>query len=324
MNGEGIEWAELGQKWVQGRVRRREIGRDTARNQRSALSSFMPFVGARRTITNREIERWLEGRAHLKASTIRSDYAAVRGWCRWLLHEGIIQKDPTYGLRAPKEPRRQPRYLELEQVATIIGAARDAREAAMAWLMFGSGLRCAEVAGIEVGDWDRRGQVVSVTGKGGHQREVPVPEPVKRAIDRYLAEHPATVGPLFRSYRDPSSALTANTISGHMSTLMADAGVKQAPRDGVSAHAFRHSCASDMLEATEGNLWLVAEMLGHVNLQTLRVYLRPARSAEMRKAIVDRQYEPEAEVVRLVPPGRRPGGRATGGDLGAALDDAAA
>lgn len=277
-------WASLANRWVTGRVRRREITPLTGRNHRSALSSFVAVVGQRTSIRRAEVERWMEHRADLAAATRRSDLSTVRGWCRWLVEEGHLGKDPCIHVRPPKEPRRIPRYIDRELINELIDVCPDARARAVVWLMFGAGLRCVEVERLQVEDWDRRAELLKVRGKGGHEREVPVVDGVRETLTSYLAEYPATTGPLIRSYRTPTS-LRADTLSGVVSELMRAAGIKQAPRDGMSAHALRHTAAADTLDASGGNLWLVGEMLGHANLNTVKVYLRRARTGEMRDAM---------------------------------------
>lgn len=277
-------WATLAERWVTGRVRRREITPLTGRNHRSALTSFVKVIGRRVTIRRTEVERWMEERANLAPATRRSDLSVVRGWCRWLLEEGHIRKDPCTYVRPPKEPRRVPRYIDRSLIEELLEVCPDSRARAVVWLMFGAGLRCIEVERLEVGDWDRRAEVLTVRGKGGHEREVPVVDDVRRALNDYLAAHPTTTGPLIRSYRQ-RTALRSDTLSGIVSELMRAAGIKHAPRDGMSAHALRHTCASDTLDASGGNLWLVGEMLGHANLNTVKVYLRRARTGEMREAM---------------------------------------
>lgn len=278
-------WLNLAEKWVTGRVRRREITALTGRNHRSALSSFVEVVGNRRQIRRSDVERWLEKRANLAESTRRSDLSTVRGWCRWLVREGHLKAYPCEDVAAPREPRRVPRYIKREGIDSLLSVSPDPRTTAVIWLMFGAGLRCCEVARLRVEDWDRAGETMRVTGKGGHEREVPVAKELAKALTWYLAEYPTTTGPLIRSYRQPHKPLTSDTISGQVSELMRAAGIKHAARDGMSAHALRHTAASDTLEASGGDLWLVGELLGHARLDTVKIYLRHARSDEMRRAV---------------------------------------
>jgi len=155
--------------------------------------------------------------------------------------------------------------------------------------MVGMGLRCCEVERLEMGQWDRRAQVMVVRGKGSHERALPVPVEVSAALAAYLAEHPAGSGPLVRSYRRPT-ALAADTLSGMVSEWFRAAQVKRSARDGVSAHALRATAASDVLDVC-GDLRVVQEMLGHQNLATTSIYLRRAGLPQMREAMSGRTYQ---------------------------------
>lgn len=95
---------------------------------------------------------------------------------------------------------------------------------------------------------------------------------VEQALAAYLAEYPASAGPLVRSYRQPQRSLDPDTISGLVSRIMWAAGVKRARRDGVSAHALRHTAATDMLRQ-DAHLRDVQQALGHAHLSTTEVYM---------------------------------------------------
>lgn len=110
-----------------------------------------------------------------------------------------------------------------------------------------------------------------------------------QALEAYLAEWPATVGPMIRSTTPPFPALSLSALSHYMATWMYEAGIKHAPRDGVSGHALRHTAASDVLDNCQ-DLRVVQELLGHRSLQTSAVYLRRARIDTIRQAMEDRTY----------------------------------
>ena len=175
----------------------------------------------------------------------------------------------------PRQPDRLPRALDADQVAHVLSACPDARAVAVVWLCVGLGLRCCEVARARVEDWHRRDNILLVHGKGDRERELPVTAEVAAALDDYLAEWPATVGPLVRSYAQPWRPLGADTVSIYVGRWMRAAGVKRAAWDGVSAHALRHTAASDVLDVC-GDLRAVREMLGHRHLATTSIYLRHA------------------------------------------------
>lgn len=287
------DWAGLMNEYVTGRVRRGEITPLTGRNARSALGSLVSVVDTSATITPRTIDRWMRRRAHLSAASRRSDFSTARAWCDWLVSRRVLRSNPTAVFKAPKEPRRAPRALSTHAVAQLLEVCPDTRSRAVVWLMVGLGLRCCEVAGLRVEDWDRHDQVVRIVGKGGHERIIPMVPEVATAVGDYLAQHPATDGPLVRSYREPWQALAADTISGQVSELMKAAGIKRHARDGVSAHALRHTCASDVLDASH-DLTVVQELLGHQNLSTTAIYLRRAGIARMREAMGGRDYDDAA------------------------------
>jgi site-specific recombinase XerD len=154
-------------------------------------------------------------------------------------------------------------------------------------LMLGCGLRCAEVATITVDDWDRRGEVLRVAGKGGHERIVPVPPDVAAALAGYLAHEPAAGdSPIVRARTHPGG-VRPDYLSQMVSRTMAAAGVKRAAWDRVSGHALRHTAATEVLDAS-GDLRVVQEMLGHQRLETTSVYLARAGVDRVRAAMLAR------------------------------------
>lgn len=279
---------ELLHEFLRERLARRELDPMTARNYRSALNVFVTIVD-RLPFDADDIGRWREERSHLKPATARSHFSMIRAFSRWLYRKGYLPDDPTREVSAPKLTRRVPRALPVPAVARLLAVAPDARARAIVWLMVGLGLRCVEVARLELGDWDRTNAVVIVRGKFDHERILPMTAEVVAAVDEYLLEYPASGGPLIRSYPRPGHALQADTLSGMVSEWMNAADVKRMPRDGVSAHALRHTAASDVLDAC-GDLRVVQEMLGHRNLSTTSIYLRRAGMGAMREAMEGRSY----------------------------------
>lgn len=283
--------AVLAETYVRHRLGQRTLSALTARNQRSVLRIFAEVVAVERVeqLSSGHVETWLEAVGALRPSTRRGHYSTVRTFCRWLVREGYVATDPTVGVPAPRQPRLVPRAIDADRVAALLDACPDARGRAIVWLMVGMGLRCCEVARLEVGHWDRRGAVMTVRGKGGHERVLPVPAETSVAVAAYLAEVGETAGPLIRSYRRPAHGLAADTISGMVSEWMRAAGVKGRPRDGISAHALRATAASDVLEVC-GDLRVVQEMLGHANLATTSIYLRRGGLGKLRAAMSGRRY----------------------------------
>jgi site-specific recombinase XerD len=294
------------------RVRRHELGASTARNARSILGSFARTVAGRpaRSITAEDVGAWLESLESLAPATRRSRFSALRMFCQWLVRRGHVRRDPTLDIRSPRQPRSVPRALPAASVTATLERAPDARGRLIVTLMVQQGLRCCEVERLQIGDLDQVNGHMRIEGKGGHERILPILAETEAALQDYLAEHPATAGPLVRSYRVPSRALRADTISGLVGGWMAAApGVKRAQRDGVSAHALRHTTATDMLRGG-AHLRDVQYALGHAHLSTTEVYL-PFIVRGLNEAMSGRSYRRAAR-------GRHP---SAGGVVGALHGD---
>ena len=294
--GSGVELGLLAERYVSGRVRRGEIGRLTARNHRCILSAVTATYGDRpaKNFRRLHIDRWLENEAGLKPSTRRTHLSVVRGFTAWLVREGHIRRDPTEGVKRVRQPRTVPRAMPSGDVGRLLQAVPDSRARAIVSLGVWCGLRCVEIANLLVEDWDRTRNVIRVTGKFGNERELPLPDDATRHLRDYLVDCPATVGPLIRSHRRgrPWEPVRPQTVSKLVGIWMAAAGVKATPRDGISAHALRHTAASDVLDEC-GDLRVVMEMLGHQNLATTSIYLRRANIPQLRTAMNGRTYRQE-------------------------------
>lgn len=277
--------------YVDERKRNRSLTGRSPRSIRYRLESFAEHVGADRSpceVTRAEVEEWM-GSGDWSDSTIRSRLSAVKQLYFWLSLRTTLTVDPTRGIRSPKVKRAVPRALSTEVVGKVFTACPDVRAELICSLMVQSALRCEEVANVEVTDIDRRAGTIFVReGKGGHDRLVPLFEETEGLLVRYLAQHPAQFGPLIRSYTT-GRGMHPTYVSDLVSKVMRDAGVKMKARDGVSAHALRHTAASDTLEAC-GDLTVVQELLGHTSLSSTQVYLRRANVLRMREGGAGRTY----------------------------------
>jgi site-specific recombinase XerC len=284
--------ADLVDRYLRERVARRDLGIDTARNHRSALLLFAAGIGDRdpSTLERGDVERWLETRAGRRPNTARSQFSYLRTFLTWLVEQGILLRNPCDRIKAPRVPRPAPRAMPSNAIGALLEVCPDARARAIVWLMIGMALRCCEVQRLQVFDWDRSSATMHIRGKGNDERIIPVPEEVSQALDAYLTEHPPIGdGPLIRTYRRANQPLKADTISGMVSRWMEYAGLKRGPRDGVSAHALRHSCASLAFERTK-DIRVAQELLGHTNLAVTSRYIRPAGVETLREALAGRTY----------------------------------
>lgn len=160
----------------------------------------------------------------------------------------------------------------------------------MLWLMVGMGLRCVEVSRADVADFDPAACTLLVRGKAGHERVLPVPVDIAALVVGYLDEVGWQAGPLVRPLSGQHRRVSEHTLSRRVADIMREALVKRRPHDGVSAHALRHTAASDVLDRCH-DVRVVQQMLGHQSLATTQIYLRRASLDQLREAMEGRTYQ---------------------------------
>lgn len=278
-------------RYLRGRRARGEIAVRTYRTHHEHLLEFARVHGGRRVdqLGPKAIERYLEHIGRHAPSTRRSRLSTVKGFCRWLVEQGLLAQDPTEKLRPIKQPRSVPRALNVRQVSKLLDVLPDLRAQTIVWLMLGMGLRSVEVERLGFSDYNPDAGTLTVLGKGGHVRVLPVPPEVTVVLERYLDQTGRYGGPMIRRYDKPWLPLGTTTIWRYMARWMREAGIKGRPFDGVAPHALRHTAASDVLDKS-GDLRIVQAMLGHANIATTSIYLRRARLEDMRDAMSGRSY----------------------------------
>ncbi|MBI5330878.1 MAG: tyrosine recombinase XerC [Betaproteobacteria bacterium] len=226
------------------------------------------------SLTSHDIRRALAGlhAQGLAPRTLARCLSAWRSLFHFLARQDQVRANPCLGLRPPRGEKRLPNTLSVDEMAQLLDAPGDeiwqVRDAAMFELMYSSGLRRAEVVGLDLGDVSLDEAEVRVTGKGSKARIVPVGAKAMAAIRRWRAVRDAVA-------RD-EKALFLGIRGGRITASALARALKQlAIRHGVSAHvhphALRHSFASHVLQSS-GDLRAVQEMLGHASLSTTQVY----------------------------------------------------
>lgn len=276
----------LANEYLSGRIKRGELARDSAKMPRYALRGLAASFGDRpvNQLGSAAVERWLETISHKAPATRRNELGAVRGFCTWLVKHRHLRTNPCDDVARIRQPRHVVHTVERDEVQALWDACETPRDRCLIALMYVLGLRCIDSSRINVEDIDWRNECVTVTGKGGHERTLPLPPQVARALRDWIACDPRTSGPLFPSY---AGRLKAATISGRVSELLYRANVKQHAYDGRTAHALRRTAATETLDAS-GDLRAVQNLLGHVDLSSLRHYLARANVAEIRSALDQR------------------------------------
>lgn len=207
----------------------------------------------------------------LSPRSIARHLSSVRGLFAYLVGRGDIGANPASGVRAPKVRQRLPKTLDVDQTATLFTSTAatpiEIRDRAIAELFYSSGLRLAELVGMDVRDLDLTNGFATVTGKGQKVRIVPVGRAARLAIKAWLATRKALRGdePLFTSRQ--GTRLSARNVQLRLKRL----GQTTSGNDALHPHMLRHSFASHILESS-GDLRAVQELLGHANIATTQIY----------------------------------------------------
>jgi integrase/recombinase XerD len=266
----------------------RGLSRNTLASYRRDLDRYAETlaaagVGDLAAVSAADVAGHLVGlRAHgLSAASAARAVSAVRGLHRFAAREGLVATDVARDVRPPAPPKRLPKALDVDQVTRLLAVPDDAplglRDRALLEFLYGTGARISEAVGAAVDDLDL-GDESSVTlhGKGGRTRIVPVGRYARAALDAYLVRaRPAlAVGgrgtpAIFLNARGgPLSRQSAWTI------LHRAASAAGLPTDGphaVSPHTLRHSYATHLLDGG-ADVRVVQELLGHASVTTTQVY----------------------------------------------------
>jgi integrase/recombinase XerC len=278
--------------YVRERRQKGEVAPSTISDLRSRLHSLSVSFGARPITRFGEVavDRWLRTIGHMRPASKRAYLSTVKTFARWMVRRGHLRQDPTEDCARIREPRRDPRALPAAVVARLLNSRPDLRSQAILWLMLGVGLRCCEVAWLRVEDFDAIGLTLFVIGKGSHERTLPAPQILGSKLNAYIRSTSSTSGPLIRSETNPAHGLEPASVSQLVTGWMWECGIKHRPHDGISAHALRHTCLSDVAEVCK-DMRVVMALGGHSNLATASVYQQRMELERMRDAVEGRTYQ---------------------------------
>jgi len=270
-----------------GALRGRNASPGTVTEYRRNAGEFLAYLADRgvdwRAPDRAAVRGYLSSLADrgLAASSVAGRLAAVRSLYRHALRHGRIETDPLVGVRAPRRPSRLPRVLSVDEAARLVTAptrgivrneALARRDAAMLELLYATGMRISELAGLTIDRVDLPRRRLRVIGKGTKERQLLFGAPAAAALGRYLQG----ARPALASRGDAGSAVFLNASGGPLSVrgarLVIERWVDRAGSpSSTSPHTLRHSFATHLLEGG-ADLRVVQELLGHANLQTTQVY----------------------------------------------------
>lgn len=258
----------------------------TVESYRSDLTTFEKFVAKRGEETSKTSTETVRGfmasmgNVGMAPTTMSRRLSALRQFFAFLVAEGIRNDDPTASVESPRRGRPLPKVLSEADVGKLLACARavkgprGVRLVALVELLYATGLRVSELVGLPVGALARDRSVVTVRGKGGKERMVPLSLPAQEAIEAWLTVRPQFMANdknspwLFPSKSAKEGHLTRGMFALQLKELAVDAGLSVS---AVSPHVLRHAFASHLL-AHDADLRSVQQMLGHADISTTQIY----------------------------------------------------
>ncbi|SEQ25178.1 integrase/recombinase XerC [Solimonas aquatica] len=221
------------------------------------------------------VRAWIaaEHRSGRDPATLHRYLSSLRSFCRFLLREKQLSANPAATVRAPKHRRRLPEVIDAETLNAALDRVEDedfaVRDQALVELFYSTGLRLAELQGLDANDFAGSPQTLTVTGKGRKQRLLMIGQHAREALTAWLAQRgqwaDAHEPALFVSTR--GSRLSRGAIAQRLRVWAQRSGLNQ----HLHPHRLRHSFATHMLE-NSGDLRAVQELLGHAQLSTTQIY----------------------------------------------------
>lgn len=236
---------------------------------------------------DKQISDWadlkqIDVRAHIAArhrkgmgsKTLQRELSAIRSFYVFLLKNGWVESNPAQYVKAPKQARKLPKTLDVDQVNGLLEAGANSpleiRDLAMFELFYSSGLRLSELKALDIADLDLVDRSLMVrSGKGGKSRVLPIGEKAVAAINNWLQKRMimTTVGNTALFVGTQGRRLGQRSIELRLAQWCKKKGLDQ----HIHPHMLRHSFASHLLESSQ-DLRAVQELLGHSNISTTQIY----------------------------------------------------
>ena len=232
-----------------------------------------------RAVTSEHVKSFLGflGTQNYSKSTVARKLATLRSFYKFCMRRSYVESHPLATIRTPKQEKRLPKFLEMEQITRLLSTPDDntllgSRDRAMLEVLFSTGVRVSELVDLNFADVDYEGHTIRIRGKGKKQRTSPVGGTALHALRKYLELRRADA----RAASFDQNALFVNKHGQRLSTrsvrrkldkYLAEAGLDPS----ISPHTLRHSFATHMLN-NGADLRSVQELLGHQSLSTTQVY----------------------------------------------------
>lgn len=219
-------------------------------------------------------------------SAVERHLAAVKGFHRFCVREGLVDTDPAASVPLPKKPERLPDSISAQQIASLLDQEFPAtpaglRDRCMLEVLYGCGLRVSELCSLEFGNLLLEDDLLRVRGKGGKERLVPLLGSARCALEEYLRSGRPHLHVKGKPESQDRDAVFLNARGGRLTRRSVCNAVERYGRavglEGLHPHTLRHSFATHLLEGG-ADLRILQEMLGHSDISTTQIYTHVDRS----------------------------------------------
>lgn len=221
-----------------------------------------------------------------QSATLARNISAIRGLCKFMLIEKIIDEDPVENLSAPKGWKRIPKIIGTEDVSSLLrkpqGEKLSLRDKAILEIIYSCGLRASEVIHMKVNDINFEAGFITILGKGSKERVIPINETALRTVKKYIEElRPALLNKKTSPYlflRKGGKPMTRQRLWQLIRIYSVELSIK------ISPHTLRHCFASHLLDGG-ADLRALQKMLGHTDISTTQIYTKvtPERLKKIHK-----------------------------------------
>lgn len=217
-------------------------------------------------ISSADIRVYLAKFDHLKMSSVSTKLSILKSFFGWLTNEEILLRDPTAKLKPPKQEKRIPKALSIEELEMLREGCKSNRQRALIEVLYATGCRLSEVHDLDINDVDYQSMSARVVGKGNKERVVYFSFRAMYHLKKYLNSRTDEDAALFVTERKPYRRVSKRAIQREVAKIAEQAGVKH-----VSPHALRHTFATLTLN-NGAELAAVQALLGHESPETTMIY----------------------------------------------------
>ena len=295
---ESVNWSQALARFGRYLGAERNLSPHTRRAYEADVKQLTVFTGAGiapAEVQPEHVRQWLAS-LHRRRSpaTMGRKLASVRAFFRFLMREQIVDSDPTAGMPMPKQEKRLPHPLSVDDCEQLMTSDRTLpepgsekegprsqrarwmkiRDRAMVELLYGTGIRIGELVALDVRDLELAAREIRVMGKGRKERIVPIPEAAREALGawRALRQHEGVLGePLFVSLRPRREEKPRRLAAREVRRILGERGAAAQLAEHVHPHRLRHSYATHLLDMG-ADLREIQELLGHASLSTTQKY----------------------------------------------------